>query len=243
MIDYLIIGVTIYFLFMFFVMPILVLKQNRMAGEYKLPPLAADKVERTTDEEFKAYEKDILKNGFRYVVSSQFTLQKTKTLFSLYVHDTKRLTILLTSIKNPDVNHLQYVEVAQLFDDDTLLSVMNSPMASVYPKTPRKVAFRYPKIKKISRLVKITEQILEEYLSTKKAVALPEGKELKLIERFFNEEQQELVERGYLSPQVVQTERMLTLKGAYLMTWKLLWPIKQIFSYLDLKHSQDVLKK
>ena len=241
MMDYLLISGMIYLGFMYLGMPLLVLKQNSMPAKYTLSPFSTEE-ENTLDEEFKAYDQDILDNGFHHIVSSQVKHQKTTTFFNLYIQHTKKLSILLTSIDNPNVKKLQYLEVTQLFSDDTLLSVMNSSVASFYPESPRKVGFRYPKVKKVSQLVQIIEYILEEYLSNKTAISLPEGEELKLLERFFNEEQQELIDKGHVSPKIVQEERMLTIKGAYFMTWKLLWPVKQILAYRELAHAQSILK-
>ena len=101
-------------------------------------------------------------------------------------------------------------------------------MDSVFPPSPKKVTFPFPDIKSVSKLVSITERIIASYLSSKTPTTLPKGKELETIADYLNKEQDELIRKGYLQKDAKDGLRGMTLKGAYLLTWKLLWPVKQI---------------
>ena len=233
----------IIFLFIQFIFaPLLIWKQQKLPTKYHLLPLSREELERRSDSIYQALGLQITDLGYHYIDSAYFQLQQTETLFSIYRHPVHTSMVSLVSITNPNTPRNLYIAVSQLFDDDTLLEVINSSIAGVYPKSPRKAAFRYPEIKDISELVTITETIMRQYLHSKNPIPLPEGTELSLIERFLNEEQEELIERGYIQSNTTDEGKSLTLKGAYLMTWKLLWPLKQLLSYRELHHTKQILQ-
>jgi hypothetical protein len=105
------------------------------------------------------------------------------------------------------------------------------------------VILRFPEVTEVAHLVDITERIIENYLSSKVAVALPKGRELEMIEQLLNKELGELIAKGYVKDNVKNNLRSLTIKGAYLMIWKILWPVKQIREYKDLAFSKKILSE
>lgn len=208
--------------------PLLVYSQNKQPERFRLHSVPKESVWEETEARFHELADEIETNGFRYIDASEFALKQTKTCFMLFVHDEKKLSILLTQISTSNVQTLIYVEVSQHFEDDTTIDVLNASMDSVFPPSPKKVTFPFPDIKSVSELVFITEKIIASYLSPKTPTTLPKGRELETIADYLNKEQDELIKKGYLQKDAKDGLREMTLKGAYLLTWKLLWPVKQI---------------
>ena len=241
MLDYLLYIAGGLFIIMYGLMPLLILAQNKLPAHYKLEPLDEKTFFSESATDFQSLFDEIKSNGFRYVASSILTQQETQTRFSLFVHNEKKLSILLTQISNPNVSTVLSFEVGQLYDDDTMLDVVNAPIAGAYPKSSYKVTFRFPEITTVKELVQAAERIAKGYLSTKTAVTLEPGQEFKKISELLNKEQNELIEKGYVQPDIQNDQRSLTLKGAYFMTWKMLWPVKQILAKKELAFADKIL--
>ena len=221
--------------------PLLVYSQNKQPERFRLDPVPKERILEETEERFHALAEEIEANGFGYIAASAFSMQQTATHFMLFGNEEKKLYIMLTQISNPNVPTEIFPEVSQLFDDDTVIDVLNASMDPAYPPSPRKVMFRFPEIEEVSELVAVTEKIIASYLASKRAVTFPQGRELETIARLLNEEQDELIAKGYFKKEAHNGMRGVTLKGAYLMTWKLLWPIKQIRQSRNRAFAQKVL--
>jgi len=241
MIETLLYIVGIGFVGMYGLAPLLVYSQNGQPERFRLDSIPKESVLEETEEHFHALAQQIEVNGFGYIAASAFSMQQTTTHFMLFGNEEKRLYIMLTQISNPNVPTEVFTEISQLFDDDTVIDVLNASMDPAYPPSPRKVMFRFPEIQEVSELVAVTEKIIASYLSSKRAVTFPKGRELETIARLLNEEQDELITKGYLKNEARDGIRGLTLKGAYLMTWKLLWPIKQIRQSRNRAFAQKIL--
>lgn len=224
-------------------MPILVWSQNRLPDKYTLVSVPIDEFLLESDSSFRALASEVGENGFRCIAASFFNNQTTHSRFLVFVHEEKNFSAIVTQITNPNVPAVLYLEISQIFNDNTLVGVMNAPTSGAYPKSSRKVTFRFSDVTEVEYLVRIMEHILTNYLSSKIAIALPEGRELKKIEEFLNDELAVLIRQGYVQNSVQSNLRSYTLKGAYLMTWKLLWPVKQICNYRDLAFSKKILSE
>lgn len=243
MLDYLLYIAGGIFFVMYGLMPLLILAQNKLPARYDLEPMDEETFFSETDPAFQSLFDEIKSNDFRYVASSVFNQQETQARFSLFVHDEKKFSILLTQISNPNVPTVLSFEIGQLYDDDTMLDVFNAPIAGAYPKSSHKVTFRFPEITEVAPLIQAAEHIAQTYLSSKTAVCLEPGKEFKKVSELLNKEQDELIEKGYVQANVKDNQRSLTPKGAYLMTWKMLWPVKQILAKKELAFSHKILSE
>jgi hypothetical protein len=59
-----------------------------------------------------------------------------------------------------------------------------------------------------------------------------------MTEAFHNEELAHLVQTGIFSHCVNNGKRRVTLKGAFVMTWKLAWPSKSILLFLESRRAK-----
>lgn len=224
-------------LMIYTIMPLLVYTKVKLPKPYAFIPLNEDLFLAKQNNKFKLLVFEINKNHFNCIACSSFKNQETYTSFSIFVHPDKTFYLLLTEIKNPNVPTLLYLEVYQLFDDYTSISIINSPIMGAFPKSSHKVILRFPKVIEVSELLATSEKIIHNYLSSKIPISLNKGEELEMMGKFLDEEQQELMDKGY----VQNNKRNLTLKGAYSMTWKMLFPIKQIRNFIDLAFAQRIL--
>ena len=233
----------LYFILIFYsITPLFVYAKQKFPRDYILHPLPKETLLLMTDETFRQQDKEIGQNGLTLAVSAYFQQQQTKTLFLLYRHPRYPLSLMLVSISNPNTATLSYLESTHIFEDHSFLNINNSHLTGNFPKSHRKVSLHYPEITSAEELVTVSRKIVDHYFYEKKPVALPEGEEMQMIEHYMNEELRELVDKGYLKKEASSNERGITLKGAYLFTWKLLWPFKQLISYKVRRHAQQILQ-
>jgi len=243
MFDYIFYTIIVIFLIAYGAMPLLVYAQTKIPAFYNFIPVSEKEFLENSDEEFKSLFEEIGSNGFQYICSSSFTQQVTNTRFSVFSHPDKTISISVIRITNPNVPSLLYLEVGQLFDDGTIIDVTNTSRSSVYPKSTTKVTFQFPDIKEVKALIEVTESIISKYLSSKTPITLPKGEEMQFIEKVINDEQLELIAKGYFVKSADGDVCTVTLKGAYLMSWKLLWPIRQILEYKNRVYSKRLLEQ
>ncbi len=233
----------VYLIFMYLVMPLFVLKNNKMPARYKLEPIK-DKVQFFVgqDELHIQYHLKIQTLGFSYLGSGQFTNEKTHTSFSLYRNADLGLHGGITSMQSTAMS-LTYAEFTQLYDEDTVLSINNSSVDEIYPKTSLKTTLSYPDVHDLETLLAIAKPLVARLNTDKKKFFYDGDDYCAFLESFFNRELDDLIEQGYANDAVVDGQRSLTLKGAYLMSWKVLWPIKQLRHTLLAKQAKKALEQ
>ena len=88
----------------------------------------------------------------------------------------------------------------------------------------------------------ITEKLIANYKGIKTKNSLTPNNEFKEIEEYLNLELKDNIEKGYISSNMHNGIRRLTIKGAILMTWKMVWPIKQALNFKETLYSKRALK-
>ena len=117
------------------------------------------------------------------------------------------------------------------FGAKAVLSVSSAPLPSVFPAWQRKISFRFSTCKGVADLHEHFQRIRAK-TDLGQRTPVPPGQRLAQLESFLNQEQGHLIERGYFAPVARRGKRHVTLKGAYLMTWKMAWPSKPILIWL-----------
>ena len=75
-----------------------------------------------------------------------------------------------------------------------------------------------------------------------RAVPYSADEGFRMVEDFMDHESDLLVEMGYCHPQIdAEGRRALTLKGAYLLSWRAAFPGKGLKGWLDRQHAQRLL--
>ncbi|MDQ8036118.1 MAG: hypothetical protein REI12_01765 [Pedobacter sp.] len=204
-------------------LPLLVWKQQGLTAHYDLEKLPADTFLAERNEEFRNWHQSLLDMGFEYLGSSMLTLSHAKTYVSLYRHENGLAgTVATSGNAQMEVNMLEFTQV---YADGSVLSANNSTQLSVYPRLAYKQGYRLPAIRDARVLMQAALLLRKQRpgeLST-----LTRGREFEEIADFLNREQQDLLRQGYFAHALrADGLRGLSLKGAYLMSWKLLWPTR-----------------
>lgn len=122
----------------------------------------------------------------------------------------------------------QMVEFATRFVDQSSITTGNSRTPSIYIRPRNKPVYRFPWIADPKRLYEIHQQvILRDKLGMAKEPILP-GEEHERLLDGMRREMKDQLKTGILRLDSSGNYYRPTLFGAYTMTWKLLFPVKQI---------------
>ena len=121
-----------------------------------------------------------------------------------------------------------HVEFSNLFEDDSSVSTNNSPQLMVTAPLPRRTVGLFPFEKDPRRLYAIHRKLLERHGGTKQPSPAREGLVQYLVASVQREHRAQ-EEAGYFR---LSGENFVpTLKGAFLMTWKLLPPLSLLLGW------------
>jgi hypothetical protein len=136
--------------------------------------------------------------------------------------------------QTPQGTHLQtaHLEITTRFRDGALVSTTNRSMIGAFPPRPRQTKTQASMVPEGDRLYRLHEFVLKDIPSSA-------GKILRLDEEFGGdlvaymrcsmlEELQDATAAGYMYRSPVEAVYRATWKGAFLMTWSQLWPLKAI---------------
>ncbi|MDB5392385.1 MAG: hypothetical protein JWM11_8031 [Planctomycetaceae bacterium] len=127
-----------------------------------------------------------------------------------------------------------YVEILARFQDGELeaLHTNNVRMLGSFPTTPGSRTYRFPHLEDLSRLFELHQKLLErdrpvgrKYIRTDEEF---DGDCVAYMHTVFRETYDRQIGTGYLYFQPSQQVYRPTIKGALFMTWRELFPIKQI---------------
>ncbi len=116
------------------------------------------------------------------------------------------------------------------------LSLSNAPLPSVYPRWNKKISYILPSCHKVDELWDIYK-LIRARLCVPSARAEPAAG-ISMTEAFLNEELAHLIETGIFSDRVKNGKHRVTLKGAFVMTWKLAWPSKSILLFIESRRAR-----
>ncbi|MGH8492876.1 MAG: hypothetical protein ACRERR_07190 [Moraxellaceae bacterium] len=203
--------------------PLLIWKQQGITADYRLQQLPAEAFLAERNEEFRGWHNDLLAMNFAYLGSSQLTLSHAKTFVSLYRHDNGLVATVATSANA--MQEVNMLEFTQVYADGSVLSSNNSTQLGIFPALPYKQCYRLPAIRDARALMQAA--LLLRKQRPGELATLSAGREFEEIADFLNREHQDLLRKGYFASALRPDGlRGLSLKGAYLMTWKLLWPTR-----------------
>ncbi len=121
-----------------------------------------------------------------------------------------------------------YSEFSTTYTDETAIDTSNAPELPGFDSGPRKQQFWLPHIQNLARLYQIHRELIRRHATGASPRDVRDTQALTTVAEAMQRDFREQEARGwfYLDPSAVQYR--LTLKGAYLMTWRLLWPIQSI---------------
>lgn len=210
-------------LVMHLLLPLLIWKQQGVPADYQLEKLPPEPFLAKCNEEFRLWHRNLLLLGFEPLGMAELVMSHAKTRCSLYRHDNGFIATVATAGNAQMESNM--LEFTQLYADGRVFSIHNATQLPVYPELPYKRAVRLPGIRDASALLQAALKLRKQQTGTPATIAA--GEEFQHACDFLAREQQDLIRRGYFANNLRPDGlRGLTLKGAYLMSWKLIWPTR-----------------
>lgn len=245
MVEFIVIAVLVLLLWNPVVMntigPFIVWKTQKIPAEVKFAAMENSDFIKSRNEEFLSYDSDLQKMEFEVSGSSLMEDSQTKSFFRLYWNSSIKVAAMVVTMTNKS-EEITFLEFSQRYSDHTVLDVNNSVQHDAYPKIAFKQMFRFPKIR--------SAKVLLEYHSILKKKMKAECDPLDFdiasgffeVEKHIKREADALLEMGLVKNEIDENgKRSLTLKGAFLMTFRSVPPGKTILGFLNEKKAMKLI--
>lgn len=117
-----------------------------------------------------------------------------------------------------------YFEFSTRFGNGVALETNTNSDLPLTPDNPEVRVFRFPEIKEPRELYQLHKSLIEKYANGQWAQGEPKGQEIQRFLRVLENYGPRLEKMGYMYPAPEGGTYRLTWKGAFLMTWRGLWP-------------------
>lgn len=192
---------------------------------------------------------EILKHlGFEKVGTYRFeTTAQAVSFLEFYTHPEDPVSAMATGICTGEEDNLKfanlYLEMNTMFSNDYEFNTLNSDMPRPYPAAPEKLVFQLPGVRNPEMHYSIHKWFITNYTAGMTPKRMTRGKEMEEVAQAIRKEQKQLVEIGYIIENTTKNRYELTWKGAFLMTWKQVFPVKQFIHREMEKAEKDVLER
>ena len=157
----------------------------------------------------------------------------TDTWFRVYWHAQLKLAGTVVGISATNQPDLTYCEFSQKFSDGRWLHVSNSNRPEAYPALPIKQSFQFPKVMVVEQLLSLHAQLRQRLKGDLQPIDYQAEQGFAEITAFLREESDALLDKGLVKPEIdADGKRSLTLYGAFVMTWRSVWPGRAIVAAL-----------
>lgn len=174
-----------------------------------------------------------------YMTLSDHT-SKVTSYFGLFRHEVAQTGGMSAVIKHASGRSIQYCEFSNKYSNGRIIDVNNSPSTGVY-KNPDKSVYRYSKIRSIKNLYEINNWVTRKEKNFANPVGLEKGRELEMLSDALENEIRLQEKYGYYVLDDNNTQYRLTWKGAFIMTEKQVFPIKNIRKFLSFLASKKAI--
>lgn len=127
-----------------------------------------------------------------------------------------------------------YVEIVSRFHDGQLIQTNNTSELGAFPPRPGHTTIQLPMVQEAARLYRLHHALADEHGSrTDKTLRLDDefhGDAAAYLEAAIVEELEAQLDTGYMYLSRSESAFRPTMKGAFLMTWGMLWPFKALRS-------------
>jgi hypothetical protein len=118
-----------------------------------------------------------------------------------------------------------YLEFSTRFANGLVLETNTNRVLPLSPANPDNKVFRFPEIQDARTLLQTHRQIVEKYAAGLRPQAEPRGAEIARYVRVVENYGPRHSQIGYMRLGEDSESYTLTWKGAFLMTWRRLWPV------------------
>jgi hypothetical protein len=122
-----------------------------------------------------------------------------------------------------------YVEFNTRFDSGAVFNTLNSAQLNAFTAMPMTIRTKVPGVNDLRVLYRLHRFVIEKHLPAGEPVVYAPGQEIEYLTTYaFRQPCDEMVRRGWLYYEANAECYRPTLKGAYLMTWGLMQPMKAL---------------
>jgi hypothetical protein len=219
--------------------PLLIHRTLKLAAEPRLIPFALDhpSLPREVARDFQTVTDQLRPVGFEPVAAFALPEQTPKVRAILLLLANRQARDLALASANyaekptGPPQRIFYVEFVSRFRDGTVVHSNNSPQQGVFGPRPTHTAGRFSMVKEADRLYRLHQALVDRHPGGIKVFRLDEefaGDAQTTVATSLVEEMEAQLETGYLYLSPEERAYRPTWKGACLMTWKLVWPVKAI---------------
>lgn len=126
----------------------------------------------------------------------------------------------------PMSNHV--VGFSTEFADNTSVNVTNDSMPALFAPDARHVHYKFPGLRDFTRLYKAHRALVARHAPGRSGVLPTEGLEAVNLSNTWNRDFGRQIELGYYYEDAADGTFRPTLRGAFVMTSKCLWPVKNV---------------
>ena len=180
--------------------------------------------------------------GFRQVGDLVHRGQITNTRVIILTHPDDHLVATVVVLATERVSNIAMVEFTAELVSGTVFDVNNSPTVSTFAKTPDHVTYRLPSVRDPARLHEIARTLLRRDFGSAAVRQRDVGDPAAFLKEATDREYRRQVGTGYFRFNEGTGRYSVTLKGAYLMAWKLMFPFKAIRAALQSRKGRSVLR-
>ena len=236
---WIVVGIACYWL----LPPLLILATQRMEASPQIVEYDREQTPppRPVARYFQEKHEGLEACGFRRLSSILLPnpLPNVRAVLELYVHDRNSDAALVTAIFGvsnvaPPMQ-ARYVEFIAQFrgHDVTMIQTNDNREVSAFPDSPGEPTFRFPHVKDVQKLYALHQALVERHGggARKYLAVLDEfrGDVAEYLQvRVLREAYERQVQNGFLRYDEARDCFVPTFTGAYRMTWKLLFPVKQL---------------
>jgi hypothetical protein len=176
------------------------------------------------------------------------------SLLRVFVNPTQKCSAMANSMisrvkteSGEQVRHHPYVEFTTRYQDGQVFNTNNSAAGGSFPPAPQSQTTRVPWIQHVPTVHLIHDAITTaKNGAAQKVLRLDEsfaGDEVAYLQACMKEEFENATKAGYLWLRRDGTAYLATVRGAYLMTWKELPPIKQWLAWRRRARAERLLRE
>lgn len=212
-------------LFMNAIGPFIVWRTQKIPTIVQFEPLSDDAFYEHCSALVQLYDQQLRDAGFLVVGNSSMYDSQTDSYFRVYWHDTLKLAATAVDIIGANQSTLSYCELSQKYTDGCWLNVSNSNRSEAYPELPIKQSFQFPDTHDVDVLLERHKQLRSKLKGDMPSIDYRAEQGFAEMAAFLREESDTLLAKGLVKPEIdADGKRPLTLYGAFVMTWRSVWP-------------------
>ena len=218
------------------VMPVIVHAKQRQAAKLRFDLFNPQNLPQDKAVYFVKNLQMLQKEGFEPAAFVSWeSHENQRILFALAVNRENRdmaMSVFATAGMETNPVEVRYTEFCTVFTDSSEINTNCNPQPDVLKQFADKKVFSFPRIRDPHHLYILHRGLLARFALGKEAVLPPKDTEVMAVQMSVTRFLDRQAKAGYFRTDESGEILMPTWKGAFLMTWKLAWPMGFIWNIL-----------